>query len=354
MKYKSIKVGVSLCIGATLVFLAILSHKHGFNIARSQRSVDRVLNYRLNVSMYHGQPSKKFAYLTQTEGCLPKYLQAPQQLGNSSSCQCDILVLSYKQKCNDSSLQLPHLEYIFDPDTTWTTGRNLLYRTVMKREQKYLYYTFMDDDVSLIFKEKPQRDLNQWREYEKALLQMRPFIGVSCEQVGQTLLARYYKGECYYPDHPVFLTYTWYDALFNSFHHKIVNHLLPYYDKLDYISVWYSQVFLMMKTDIMFPNQVFHHVKILARNALHRPYPRRADFSDALQKYVAEHFSNELPVEYKELLQPRLQKWVENVTKIMQFTDVCPLYPATLGTTESDSELKAIPYAYLSNMKKSV
>ena len=85
-----------------------------------------------------------------------------------------------------------------------------------------------------------------------------------------------------------------------------------------------------------------------------RPYPRSDDFSDALQKYVVEHFKNKLPVEYQELIQPKLQKWVKNVTKIMQFSDVCPLYSATLGTTESDSKLKAIPYVYLKNLKQSV
>ena len=150
MKYKA---GVSLlCVCATVVCLAVGTYVSGLHILRTRllKPVGEMPIYS-SVQIYHGQSLKKFAYLTQTESCLPKYLQAPQQLGNSSSCQCDVLVLSYRQKCSDSSLQLLHVEYIFDPDTSWTTGRNLLYRTAKKRVQKYLYYTFFDDDITLIF-----------------------------------------------------------------------------------------------------------------------------------------------------------------------------------------------------------
>ena len=352
MKY-NIKVGTRagvslLCVCAAVVCLAVGTYVSGLDMLKTRllRPVGETPNHsNVQIYRYHGQPLKKFVYLTQTESCLPKYLQAPQQLGNSSSCQCDVLVLSYRQKCNDSSLQLPHVEYIFDPDTSWTTGRNLLYRIAKKRGQKYLYYTLMDDDITLIFKEKSQESLNPWREYEKAVLQMRPIIAVSWEGDSEKLFAKYYKGECHYPKKPVFLAYTWFDALFNSFHHKIVDSLLPYYDKLDNTSIWYSQVYLIMKTDIMFPDQVFHHVNILAHNPLHRPYPRRMDYSDVIQNIFLDRLENEIPVEYRDLLQPRLQDWLENVTQKKPSAKICPLYPTNLGTIESEPNV--VPYAYL-------
>ena len=121
------------------------SHKHDMSMLSISKlqvthisDQDQVNSHKLSSSE---RPFKKFAYLTQTESCLYDYLRSPQQLGDSTSCQCDVLVLSYKQKCNDASL--PHVEYIFDPNTTWTPGRNLLYRSIMKREQKYLLLHFL-------------------------------------------------------------------------------------------------------------------------------------------------------------------------------------------------------------------
>ena len=173
---------------------------------------------------------------------------------------------------------------------------------------------------------------------------MRPSIGVSWEGGGEKLFAKYWKGECQYPKKPVFLVYPWFDALFNSFHHKVVDYLLPYYDELDHISAWYSQVYLNMKADIMFPDQVFHHVNVLAQNPLHRPYPRRKDYSHIISANFLDRLENEIPVEYREFLHPRLQMWAKNLTQIIHLTDVCPLYPTTLGTAET--ELNIIPYAY--------
>ena len=69
-------------------------------------------------------------------------------MGNTSTCMCDVLVLSCKKTCNDT-LSLPHVEYIFNSSTTWTTGRNLLLEVAMLRRETYLYYIFLDDDIVL-------------------------------------------------------------------------------------------------------------------------------------------------------------------------------------------------------------
>ena len=51
--------------------------------------------------------SSRLVYLVQTESCIPKYLASPEVIGNSSNCKCDVLVLNYKERCNDTSL--PHV-----------------------------------------------------------------------------------------------------------------------------------------------------------------------------------------------------------------------------------------------------
>ena len=316
------------CVAATIAGILLVTKPTTPLKFMSEKS--KVLLVRIS-----SKPQKKFAYLTQTESCLSDYLRSPQNLGNSTSCQCDILVLSWKQKCNDSFL--PHVEYIFDPNTTWTTGRNLLYKSIMKREQKYLYYTFLDDDITLGFKEEPQENASAWREYEKSLLQERPPIAVSWLSV-TVHFRKFYEGACNYTNKPDFLPFIWFDAMFNSFHSEVINYLLPYYDKKENISWWYSQVYLIMKTDLMFPGQVFHHLNVLASNNLHRPYARKMFDSNTVREFL-DDLKNEIPAKYLEQLQPKLEDWVKNVNQKEQEKYHCPLYPVVMEPI--------VPYGYI-------
>ena len=91
--------------------------------------------------------NKKMLYLVQTESCLPLHLRLVDVMGNTSICMCDVLVLSYKQPCNDT-LSLPHVEHIFNSSTTWTTGRNLLHEVAMSSEKRniqciYIIFSWM-------------------------------------------------------------------------------------------------------------------------------------------------------------------------------------------------------------------
>ena len=79
-----------------------------------------------NASLTH---SVRFLYLLQTEICLPSNLLTNEALGDGH-LDFHVIVLSFKQRCDDNSL--PHVDYIFNSSTTWTTGRNILYETAMK------------------------------------------------------------------------------------------------------------------------------------------------------------------------------------------------------------------------------
>ena len=95
-----------------------------------------------------GRPLR-FLYLSQTEDCLPNNLLTGDVIGNVTACRCDVLVLSYKRRCNENPHK--HVEYLFNSNTStsWASGRNLLYENAKKRGRVYLYYIFLDDDVSL-------------------------------------------------------------------------------------------------------------------------------------------------------------------------------------------------------------
>ena len=86
-----------------------------------------------------------FIYLTQTEKCLPLNLSV--LIGDMEICNCDVIALSYKAACTEVAPS--HVTYLFDAQSTWSTGRNALYVAAEKRKPGYHYYIFLDDDVFL-------------------------------------------------------------------------------------------------------------------------------------------------------------------------------------------------------------
>lgn len=113
--------------------------------------------------------SKSFIYITQTEQCLPSNLASPSAIGNPRTCNCDVIVLSFQTKCQDQNSS--HITYLFDPNTGWRSGRNVLYFTAIKRQPGYHYYIFLDEDAVFGFNEfippemkklQPFRAVEQW------------------------------------------------------------------------------------------------------------------------------------------------------------------------------------------------
>ena len=123
-----------------------------------------------------GSEDKRFSrimYLVQTESCLPKHLNSANGIGDTNTCQCDVLVLSYKQQCNDAKPP-EHVKYLFNSSASWNVGRNLLLEVARKRDQNYLYYILMDNDITLkVEGTKPQ---NPWRLFEKFLRELEPAL----------------------------------------------------------------------------------------------------------------------------------------------------------------------------------
>ena len=210
----------------------------------------------------------RILYLLQTEECLPSHLKSA--LGNSSSCQCDVVVLSYKRICTDTSLS--NVRYLFNRSTTWTTGRNLLFYTnIHHRSERYLYYILMDDDIQLgcNWTRKVGRIKDPWRHFEEFLLRVQPAVaalGIFSDPVPGP--KKCYVGQEYSPT-------VWFDAAINAFHFKAVEHILPYLDRFDNISWYYAQLYNIVWCEIAFTGQVVMHREIHAFNNKHRPYPRR-------------------------------------------------------------------------------
>ena len=114
------------------------------------------------------QAQPRFLYAIQTESCLPIHLK--KALGNPDECDCDVLVLSYKQSCAADLLR--HVFYINGHSLSWPEGRNLLWQVAKSWNIQYLYYIFMDDDIVLT----TTKTGNPWRQFERFLINIEPAV----------------------------------------------------------------------------------------------------------------------------------------------------------------------------------
>ncbi|KAL5515373.1 hypothetical protein EMCRGX_G000531 [Ephydatia muelleri] len=217
----------------------------------------------------------RFLYLVQTEGCLPTALRTNEALGNGN-LDFHVLVLSYRQPCDDRSL--PHMEYVFNASTTWTTGRNLLFTLAMKRNITYLYYIFMDDDATAV---DIRTNAVAWRAFEGFLQSMEPAV-MALDLPGQDYSAKVlqiHKDRGCVMEELEYVTGLWYDAMVNAFHYKAVKHLLPYIAAFDKQTWWASQMALIVRTEILFRGQLLLHRFIRCTGSQNRPYPRDLNFT---------------------------------------------------------------------------
>ena len=244
-------------------------------------------------------------YLTQTEKCLPDFLNHHELLGDTTACQCDVLVLSFKEECKDTSL--PHVKYIFQTSTTWTTGRNLLYATAKAIDKFYLYYIFMDDDINL----KPVKKIGRtpWRMFEYSLRTIQPAVAVVDPYIEYDKSSKPSQCEPRHVTH--FAHIGGFDACFNAFHYQTVDHLLPYPTKFDDRSWWYSQIYMNIRSDVKFHGEVVGDSRLRAINYQHRAYPREGDLN--IVEVIAGIIRNEITEnDYMNISEPILQNWIKH------------------------------------------
>lgn len=258
--------------------------------------------------------SSRILYLLQTEECLPIHLR--EALGNSSACQCDVVVLSYRRMCNDKSLS--HVKYLFNSTTTWTTGRNLLFYTnIHNRSNRYLYYILMDDDIQVKWRKQWKRKLNSknpWRSFEGFLRKSLPAIASIQNETQLTKIEEIKKSMgCTLGSE--YFSIVWYDAAFNAFHYQAVNYLFPYLDNFDGSSWWYSQVYFAIWTEIVFPGHAVAHRRLIAFNPEHRPYPRSARSESPVLSVIKKMMKERLP--------PKCQGAHIAVEKSIQYSVYC-------------------------------
>ena len=287
---------------------------------------------------------RKFIYLIQTEECIPAYLASPDVLGDGEACHCELLVLSYKSKCLNNPL--PHAKYIFNSSATWTTGRSLLYTTAISRQEQYLYYVFMDDDVQL-FEKDGKSGINPWRWFESLLNRIEPPLAAADNpdwrlidhvherrQINCTLV----------PSTDEYFPAVWFDAIFNAMHYKAVRHImgtvLPYWNKFDKKSWWLADWYVNIMTDMAFHGQAILLAKVMTSNNKHRPYPKGIHDA-AVLKSVANDIRKLIPDKYRKATEGLLKRWETEYVDIL--TTVTDTYCKPLPPPKPD----LVPFSWV-------
>ena len=99
----------------------------------------------------------------------------------------------------------------------------------------------------------------------------------------------------------------------------------------------------MMKVELVFgPRQVLVHLNALTHNPKHRAYPRGKHDSDIVSMYRGD-LRAEIPEEYRDRLEPVIQRWVDNLKELHTYQYVCPGLPSLGGPI--------VPYGYLKSEK---
>lgn len=114
--YSEMKLKAIFLIALALSSVAIVGM-----ILYANGTVQDIIRFRENtdfhssaeLSAYHSKPhdykvkgsatQKPFIYLTETEQCLPENLASSSQIGDSETCNCDVIVLSFRVKCQDNN-----------------------------------------------------------------------------------------------------------------------------------------------------------------------------------------------------------------------------------------------------------
>ena len=288
--------------------------------------------------------NKSFLYMTQTEHCLPYQLRDINALGDSTAC--DVIVLSHKKECRNTSL--PHVTYIFNTSTTWTTGRTELYYAAKRINKKYLYYIFLDDDITIVPIFTNQSSSSWWRTYEQFLLDNRPPLAAldtpALQLVTEIRRARNKEYCTMNGTDPDYYLAKYFDAVINAFRHDAVEHLFEpitrYWTRFDSESWWTSQWYVMFMTDIVFHNQAMLPAHLLANNPVHRPYPRRKHTRKDFE-VVADDIRKIIPQQYRKSADLLFKRWTsahELIPTVINDTYCHPIpYP----------RWKSVPYKFL-------
>lgn len=172
----------------------------------------------------------------------------------------EILSLTYDQPLS-GSFHFPH--------STWTDGRNVLYREAEKKEKKYDYYIFMDDDLEIVH--------GSFTNFEKTISKYQPDVAVAPHTYtrGGQELVKAFKFLFSFKD---FIINS--DRLFDPCLIAIKvdsikdYYILPYVDVFDKLNWWLSQCFFCDQLENIGVETLCINT-LIVKGTENNPYPKQ-------------------------------------------------------------------------------
>ena len=241
---------------------------------------------------------KPFIYLTETEQCLRRNKASSSQIGDPGTCNCDVIVLSFRAKCQENNQS--HITYLFDPNTLFASGRNVLFFAALDRRPGYHYYIFINDDTILKYNEFTPANMTKmspFRAVEKWLLDYEPAVGVLDYKIhhGASTVIKKRRDLCGINETSLVLPTVFFDAIFNAFHHKAVEHVLPYPTQYERGCMFASNRDTMIAVEVKFGGQAFLFSPVTAGNPKHRKYDRSTTNMTAISREFIARIKQEAP-----------------------------------------------------------
>ena len=212
---------------------------------------------------------KKYCYLFQAREKLPLFDSLRTE-------QSDCFVLYFKHNIENEN------EFYF-PNSSWSQGRNKLLEFAISKNIDYEYYIFADDDIEFSVKDgtdDPFKRLYSLLDTHSPALSFADYWWhLKCNDFP-------YKRQNNGIRIPLC-----FDACMNVFHKNAIKVLLPYEDKFDNISWWWSQELLNHITWEFHANKFIQFNELMLRNSKSDPYPRDADLRQ-LNRIYTEYYIN--------------------------------------------------------------
>ena len=206
-------------------------------------------------------------------------------------------MLSYREECKERTPS--HINYIFQPQSTFASGRNFLYYAARARKSGYHFCIFLDDDVILKFNSftpPEMKELQPFRVMEDWLLDYEPVVGVLDYQVhpGAKTVLEKRRRNCGMNATVTVLPTIFYDPLLNAFHYKAIDHILPYPTLYDNTSWWVTEKRPISLVELKFRRQGLLFAPVTVRNKKHRPYPKNIRNKQGVMSEIWRKFIEEI------------------------------------------------------------
>ena len=212
--------------------------------------------------------------------------------------QVDLFFLVFEAQvdvCHDAASSVLNSTVVYGPNTTWSSGRNMLAKAIYRKEQtmgsEYKYWIMSDSDVRRL---KCHNCRHRGGDKEASccfdlfvqfLLGPQQFAMVAINEYDQNpeAYSHFSQHEC--PD-----------AMLNAFHRAAVPVLLPYNDAMEDVSWWLSQEILFHLTYGCVKGGVvtLGGYSLLETDTEHAKYPRGLDGASPMET-IKQHYRPLIP-----------------------------------------------------------